>query len=193
MDLIFASSNPHKLQEVRSIIKSRKIISLFDLNDHDEVVEDGQTFRDNAYLKASYFYNKYQLATFADDSGLVVPALKGMPGVLSARYAGEDANYQKNNELLLQNMLEITNRQAYFITCICYIDNGGNAYYFEGRLDGEIIYEPKGRNGFGYDPIFLVPAFTKTLAEMTDEEKNFHSHRFFALMKFNAHIQKEGL
>lgn len=190
MDLIFASSNLHKLIEVKNIIKNHKIISLRDLRDYDEVDETGTTFQENAFLKAKYFFDKYKMPVFADDSGLVVDFLNGEPGVRSARYSGEGATYQSNNNKLLKALENVENRKASFITVICYIDEFGVDHYFEGKVDGLITEDFRGENGFGYDPLFYVPKLGKTFAEM-GSIKNTLSHRARALEGFNQFLNKE--
>jgi len=125
MDLIFATHNNNKINEAKNILKDVNIISLKDLSDYDQVEEVGATFSENAFLKANHFYKKYHKATIADDSGLVVLSLGGAPGITSARYAGNNCDYSKNNQYLLENMKGIIDRQAYFITVICYIDSNG--------------------------------------------------------------------
>jgi len=191
MDLLFATTNSHKLQEIKAIIKEHNIISLVDLNDKTEVEESGETFRENAYLKAKYFYDKYKIPTFADDSGLIVHALGNEPGVRSARYAGEKATYLENNLKLLKKLENIEDRSAYFITVICYIDQKGMVHYFEGKVTGEIIAEFRGNEGFGYDPIFYLPKYGKTYAELGNE-KNKISHRYLALDKFLQYLKGES-
>lgn len=190
MNLIFASTNLNKFEEVHAILNSHKIISLRDLNDFDEVEEDGSSFRENAYLKAKHFYDKYNQAVFADDSGLVVEALNGEPGIRSARYSGTNASYQSNNLKLLKEMQDIDNRKAYFITVICFIDFSGEVHYFEGRIYGDISREIKGTDGFGYDPIFYIPEYDKTFAQL-GSLKNKLSHRARALFSFNEFLNKE--
>lgn len=192
MELLFASQNQGKLSEVRKILQDLKVICLKDLGDDSEVEETGNTFRENAYLKAKHFYEKYGKPVFADDSGLVVPALNGEPGVRSARYADEHGNYAKNNLLLLEKMQEVKDRSAYFLTVVCFIDESGEVHFFEGRLDGEIAREPKGRNGFGYDPLFYMPEYGMTLAEMEPELKNRISHRYKALHLLSEHLKERS-
>lgn len=190
MDLLFATHNHNKVKEALDILKGFNVIGLDDLKDESDVEETGQTFYENAYLKAKYYFDKYHRPTFADDSGLVVPSLNGEPGIYSARYA-EHGNYLKNNLLLLENMKHIKDRQAYFITVICFIDKDENVYNFEGRLNGKIDYELKGNLGFGYDPLFIIPSLGKTLGEIPKEAKNSLSHRFLALKQLIAHLQKD--
>ena len=190
MDLIFASSNLHKLIEIKSIINNHNIISLRDLRDYDEVEETGNTFKGNAFIKAKYFYEKYNKPVIADDSGLAVDALGGEPGVRSARYSGEGATYLSNNNKLLKALENQENRNASFITVICFIDESGVDHYFEGKINGIIIDEFRGDNGFGYDPIFYLPELDKTFAEM-GSIKNTLSHRARALEGFKQFLNKE--
>ncbi|MFA7435501.1 MAG: RdgB/HAM1 family non-canonical purine NTP pyrophosphatase [Bacilli bacterium] len=190
MDLLFASSNKNKVEEVKLIFNKHNIISLADLNDYDEVDENGSSFHENAYLKAKYFYDKYKIAVFADDSGLVVEALNGNPGIRSARYSGENATYLSNNLKLLAELKDKTNRHAYFISVICFIDESGEVHYFEGRVDGEISQSIQSDNGFGYDPIFYLPEYNKTFAEL-GSEKNKISHRAKALFSLNKFLKRE--
>lgn len=193
MDILFASKNRHKAEEAQAILGAAgiHIISLSDLHDEDDVLEDGLTFSENAYKKAVYYSQKYRMRVFADDSGLVIPALNNEPGVFSARYAGEHGNYRKNNILVLEKMKGIADRQAYFVTAISYIDCFGKAYSFEGRLQGRIAEAMHGENGFGYDPLFFIPELGKTLAEIPNEAKNSLSHRFFALSQLMNHLKEE--
>lgn len=193
MELLFASQNPHKLSEVRAILSHLpvKVMDLKEIGDDTEVEETGSTFRENARLKAEYFYKKYKKPVFADDSGLIVPALDGEPGVHSARYAGEHGNHYKNNLYLLEKMQGIKERSAYFLTVICFLDKNGQDHFFEGRLNGEIAYELKGNEGFGYDPVFFLLEYNSTLAEIGTEKKNKLSHRYLALKEFAKFLQKE--
>ncbi|HHX80869.1 MAG TPA: RdgB/HAM1 family non-canonical purine NTP pyrophosphatase [Acholeplasmataceae bacterium] len=193
MELIFASHNPHKLSEVRAILSDLPVVvtDLKEIGADSEVEETGTTFRENARIKAEFFYKKFKKPVFADDSGLIVTALGGEPGVHSARYAGEHGNHYKNNLYLLEKMQGITERDAYFLTVICFFDNTGQAHFFEGRLNGEIAYELKGSGGFGYDPVFYLPEYNSTLAEMGVLKKNQLSHRYLALKEFAKYLKKE--
>lgn len=191
MEILFATHNEDKVNEVKSILKNYKIYSLKDLNDNDDVIEDGSSFKENAYKKAKYFFEKYKIPTISDDSGLVVASLAGMPGINSARYAGESANYKTNNEKLIKEMENKQNRDAYFITVICYVDKLGNANYFSGKLFGTITEELRGVNGFGYDPIFYISKYKKTLAEMQGMKQKI-SHRFLALQYLDKFLKEEG-
>lgn len=190
MKLLFATNNKHKLSEIKAILKEHTIVSLNDLNDKTVVSENGKSFHENAYLKAKYFYDKYKIPTFADDSGLIVTILKDEPGIKSARYASDNATDLENNIKLLKKLENVTERDAYFITVICYIDQEGKDRYFEGRVNGIILNDFRGQNGFGYDPLFYLPEHNKTYAEL-GEEKNKLSHRYFALQKFNQYLSEE--
>lgn len=192
MLLLFASQNQEKLREVRKILNGIEVLGLKDIGDESEVEETGNSFRENAYLKAQFFYQKYKQPVFADDSGLVVPALGDEPGIKSARFADEHGNYLKNNLLLLEKMENIKAREAYFQTVICFFDEVGETHYFEGRLNGEIAREMKGENGFGYDPLFFLKNYGKTLAELELEQKNAISHRFHALNELAKFLKERN-
>lgn len=184
--LVFASNNAKKLKEIRAILSGYEIKSLKELGCEEDIPETAITFQGNAFLKAEYVFNKYGLPCFADDSGLVVEALNGEPGVYSARYAaaenGGEKSDEKNMDKLLQKLGENPHRNAYFISVICYYD-GKQTQYFEGKIPGTITQEKMGEGGFGYDPIFIPNGSALTFAEMPDEEKNKNSHRSIALKK----------
>ena len=187
--LVFATNNPHKLSEVHAIAGARfAIISLKELGCSDEIPETGETLIENALQKAQYIYNKFQCNCFADDTGLEIEALSGRPGVYSARYAGEHCSFQDNIEKVLLEMNGVSNRKACFKTVIALILNGQN-YFFEGKIEGEIMETEKGGNGFGYDPVFKPSGYDKTFAEMTDAEKNSISHRALATKQLNDFLQ----
>lgn len=181
--IVFASNNAGKLAEIRAMMpEGIRLISQAEAGFTDEVEESGKSFEENAELKARAVFDACGLPCFADDSGLEVKALKGMPGVRSARYAGEPASTAANNALLLQQMQGKPNRQAAFRTCICLV-NGSKTLFFEGSISGTIAEAPRGSNGFGYDPLFVPDGFQKTFAEMEAAEKNAISHRKQALAK----------
>ncbi len=186
MDIILATHNKDKVYEIKELVKETniKIISLSDLNDTDDVIENGLTFQANALIKAKYFYDKYQKPVLADDSGLVVPSLNGEPGIYSARYSG--GNDKDNNTLLLKNLINKKDRSAYYICSICFYDH--EPYFFEGKCHGTIGINEQGSNGFGYDPIFIFNG--QTFADVSLEEKNKHSHRAIALKKWLNFILK---
>lgn len=181
--ILVATHNEHKKEEIQQILGNEfQILSLSDFAIHDEIVEDGDTFEANALIKAKYCFEKTGVPSVGDDSGLVVEALDGRPGIFSARYAG-DHDFAKNIEKVLTEMQGETNRKAYFITVLCYYD-GQQIQYFEGRVYGNLLEDNKGHQGFGYDPIFVPEGYEKTFAEMNPDEKNKISHRKKALDKF---------
>lgn len=185
MELVVATTNPHKLEEIRSIlaVPSLVLIGARDLPGIPEVVEDGKTFESNAVKKAvatALFAKKWALA---DDSGLEVDALGGAPGVRSARYAGEPVSYAANNAKLLRELENDKPRTARFRCVIALSSPTGSARTVEGRCEGAIAFEPKGAGGFGYDPLFVPEGRTETFAEMNPGEKNAISHRGRALAR----------
>jgi len=190
VELVFATNNSHKLNELRAIVGNRfAIISLKELGCNDDIPETGTTLTENALLKAQYVYDRFQCNCFADDTGLEIEALNGRPGVYSARYAGEDCSFENNISKVLLELQGDENRKASFITVIALILNGDN-YFFEGKIEGEIMDSKKGTNGFGYDPIFKPLGYNKTFAEMDEAEKNSISHRALATQKLNDFLQK---
>ena len=181
--LVFATNNAHKLQEVAAKIEGRiKLLSLNDIDCHDDIAETGTTFSANASLKSHHIYNNYQLNCFGDDSGLEIDALNGEPGVYSARYAGEHGNHAANNQKVLEALQGVANRKARFKTVISLLWNGSE-YFFEGTVEGTIRPELSGTAGFGYDPIFQPDGYELTFAEMTLDQKNKISHRARAMEK----------
>ncbi|MFD1768530.1 non-canonical purine NTP diphosphatase [Sphingobacterium suaedae] len=189
LELVFATNNAHKLEEVRAIVGDRfKIQSLADINCHEDIPETGTTFEENAKQKTDYLVNTYGLYCFGDDSGLEVDALNKEPGVYSARYSGS-RDMEQNIDLLLENLGNSADRSARFRTVISLYLNE-RQHFFEGVIEGRIISERRGRGGFGYDPIFIPAGYFKTFAEMTTEEKNRISHRAIAVGKLAAFLQE---
>ncbi len=188
--LIFASGNKGKVEEVKKIFENElfEIISLQDLENVPDIIEDGGSFEDNARIKAEIIFKKYGLPTIADDSGLAVEQLNGAPGVYSARYAFEGCTYDDNNKKLLNELKDLSEPHiAKFVCCAVYLDE--NHYVSSiGEVHGKIIKERRGTMGFGYDPIFLPDNFDKTLAELNLEEKNKISHRSVAFNKLKKQI-----
>lgn len=183
MQLLFATQNPHKLFEIKHLIPSKiELLDLSKFNFSEEIPEDYFTLEENASQKAWYVYNKTRINCFADDTGLEIDALEGRPGVLSARYAGESKNPSENMKKVLSEMKVETNRNCRFRTIISLIIDGKEEL-FEGKIEGKIIYEPKGNEGFGYDPIFIPDGYSVTFAEMPISEKNKISHRALAFNK----------
>ena len=188
--LVFASNNAHKLSEIRALLGDRiEIISLSDLQCHDEIPETADTLEGNALIKARYVWEHYGLYCFADDTGLEVEALGGAPGVYSARFAGEHASFEDNVSLLLERLSGVAApRRARFRTVIALIDEYGT-HFFEGSVDGEITLERSGDHGFGYDPIFRPEGREETFAQLTEQEKNSMSHRGRAVQKLVRYLQ----
>jgi XTP/dITP diphosphohydrolase len=183
MKLIFASHNEHKTTEIRQLLPPDiQLLSLNDLNYHDEIEESAATLEGNAMLKATHVFTLFKLPCFADDSGLEVEALDNRPGVYSARYAGEPKNDDRNIAKLLDDLKGSTNRSARFRTFITLI-LPTTTLSFEGIIEGEITREKKGSNGFGYDPVFQPIESSITFAQMSMEQKNTISHRSLALEK----------
>lgn len=183
MKLAIATNNQHKLQEIRAILGDSfdELLSLKDLGIDVDVEETGTTLEENALIKARAILALSGIATLADDTGLMVDALNGAPGVYSARYAGEEHNDAKNRALLLKNLDGVKDRSAHFATVIalCYPD--GKTLTASGRVNGEILLSERGTEGFGYDSLFFSTELGKTFAEATQAEKNSVSHRGRAL------------
>ena len=188
MKIVFATNNEHKLDEITKISKGKlEILSLSDINCHEEIPETGDTLKENALIKAKYVKDKFGLDCFADDTGLEVDALDNAPGIYSSRYAGPNCDPEDNMQKLLQNLHGLENRKAQFRTVIALILNG-NEHYFEGVVKGEINHQKEGSNGFGYDPIFMPSGYNQTFGELSDEVKNGISHRAVAMEKFIAFL-----
>ena len=192
MNLIFASNNKYKLKEVSAVLIGMvTVTSLSDAGITEEIPETGDTLEENAFIKAAHIYRRTGKDCFADDTGLFVDALDGMPGVISARFAGEHCSAQDNIDKLLSLMPGENNRKADFKTVICLIQNGKEKY-FEGVINGSIGRSAKGTNGFGYDPVFIPGGFDKTFAELSAEEKNALSHRAIAVRKMKEWLGAGG-
>lgn len=183
MKIVFATNNLHKLEEIRKISEGQlEILSLSDINCHDDIPETGDTLQENALIKARFVKEKYGLDCFADDTGLEVEALNNAPGIYSSRYAGEDGNSENNMRKLLHDLNNIENRSARFRTVIALILHN-EEHFFEGEIAGEIINIKQGTNGFGYDPIFKPNGYDNTFGELSNEIKNRLSHRAIATQK----------
>jgi XTP/dITP diphosphohydrolase len=183
MEIVFASNNAHKLEEVRSKLpKEFTVLSLKDVLGEVDIPETGQTLDENASIKSRYVFDRTGKNCFSDDTGLEISALNGEPGVYSARYAGEGCSFQDNMDKVLLKMNRAEDRSACFRTVISLILNG-EEHFFEGRVDGEILTEEHGEKGFGYDPIFRPNGFKESFAEMTLAQKNEISHRGRAVQK----------
>lgn len=190
MKLVFATNNRHKLEEIQHLLGSKiKLLSLNDIHCSEEIPEDYFTLEENASQKARYIFDKYNVNCFADDTGLEIEFLKGKPGVLSARYAGENKDSQANIDKVLTELKGVNNRKARFRTVIALIINGCETQ-FEGIVEGTILTERHGDSGFGYDPIFLPDGYNLSFAEMNLNDKNKISHRARAINKLVDFIKK---
>jgi XTP/dITP diphosphohydrolase len=186
--LCFATNNAHKLEEIQAILgASFELLSLNDIHCKEELPETGNTLEANSLQKAKYLYDNYQVDCFADDTGLEVHALGGEPGVYSARYAGLQRSHTDNVNLLLKNLVNKPDRSARFRTVITLIQNG-NITQFEGIVNGKIIEDLRGTEGFGYDPIFIPEGYDRTFAEMSLMEKGEISHRGRAFEKLVTYL-----
>lgn len=178
-EIIFASRNKGKIQEVKDILADTElhIVSLLDLNDDEDIIEDGITFEENAIKKAFHVFNKYKIPVIADDSGLVVDQLNGQLGVHSARYSGPNATDDQNNMKLIEELKHLPEPHPakYFCSAVYY--NGEKYLTAEGEEKGIIILNAKGAHGFGYDPLFIPESYSVTMAELDPKEKNKISHR----------------
>ena len=188
-ELILASNNLHKVDEIKSILKDYNVLTLKDIGYFDEIEENGSTFEENALIKARAISKFSGKTAIADDSGLSIDLLDGRPGVYSARYSKEQTD-EKNIEKVLYE-LNGQHSKAKFVSIIAYVTPDGIEKTFRGECHGEIILEQRGNNGFGYDPIFYVPSFKKTFAEITSEEKNSISHRRQSLEKFSNYLREK--
>lgn len=195
--LLLATRNKHKVREIGEMMAGipLRLTTYDEFPGIPEAVEDGKTLEENASKKALHAARLSGLWALADDTGLEVEALGGAPGVHSARYAGPDCDYDDNNRMLLENLRGVPRRQrkAAFRTVVALASPDGGATLEEGRVEGLILEGPRGRNGFGYDPIFYLPARRKTLAELSPSEKNALSHRALALAKIRNHLVRVGI
>jgi len=199
MKIVLATNNPNKVREVKEILNGLgiEILTLKDLGIEIEIEEDQDTFEGNARKKAHTIFNLTKLPTIADDSGLMVDQLNGAPGVYSSRYAGEEHNYEKNNQKLLQELRDKPKPHRAKFICVINFKTETEDEIFTGIVEGEIVDSPRGTNGFGYDPLFKPDGFDVTYAELPSEIKNKISHRYKALLKFRDYlfdkIQRAGI
>lgn len=193
MDLVFATHNANKLKEVSLLLpKDIRLISLEDLGCHEEIPETETTLEANAQLKADYITKHYGISCFADDTGLIIDAINGAPGVHSARFAGEEKDSEKNMEKVLFELKNTTSRTARFKTVIA-LNLNKKRILFEGVVEGTITKEKQGAQGFGYDPIFIPVGYDQTFAQLPIHIKNKISHRGKALQKLIIYLTKHGI
>ncbi len=186
--LIFATQNQNKVDEVKAVFDGFSVVSLADLEYHQDIAETEKTFVGNALLKARHVFEVFKTPVFSDDSGLEVTALEGAPGVYSARYAGEEKNHAKNNAKLVDALKEVSNRTAQFKTVIAYKD-ATTEMTFEGVVNGFIAKKAAGLGGFGYDPLFIPNGYSKTFGELPKEIKLHLSHRSRAIAKLHHYLK----
>ncbi len=193
MKIIAATSNKGKVREIKSIFSGEdfEIISMKEAGLEREIEENGTTFEENALIKARTIAQLCDCAVLSDDSGLCVEALNGAPGIYSARYGGEDTTYDVKMKKLLDEISDADNRSAKFVSACALVYPDGRELVGMGEVHGRIGFEPKGENGFGYDPIFISDELNKTFAEATDDEKNSISHRKRALMDLYNKMRNE--
>ncbi len=190
MKLVFATNNQHKLSEIQNMLGNEfEVLSLADINCQDEIPEDHETLEENASQKAYHIYEKYGVNCFADDTGLEVTSLNNEPGVYSARYAGSARSSEDNMNKVLKNLEGVEDRTARFRTVISLVIDGKETQ-FEGIVEGDILLEEKGKDGFGYDPIFQPNSYDISFAEMALSEKNKISHRGNAVRKLVEYLLK---
>ena len=191
MDIVFATHNSNKLKEVQQILpKHINLLSLDDINCHEEIIETADSIEGNALIKANHVFKNYNYPCFADDTGLFVDALNGEPGVYSARYAGPQKNAEDNNNKLLERLKNIKNRAAHFKTVIAY-KTADQEKIFTGICPGTIITSPEGHHGFGYDPLFKPQHYEDTFATLDPQIKNKISHRALSIQKFLEHLKNK--
>jgi XTP/dITP diphosphohydrolase len=194
-EVVLATKNRGKIKELTTLLNHvfEKIISLIDLDSVPNIIEDGNTFKENALKKAHSISEFTQKPALADDSGLEVEILGGRPGVFSSRYAGENAGDRDNINKLLQELSGISNRRGRFVCNLALVFPGGREIIVEGTCEGIITHEPRGKGGFGYDPVFFIPEIKKTMAELTFEEKNLISHRARAVRALIMYINGQRI
>jgi XTP/dITP diphosphohydrolase len=193
MQLVFATNNLNKIKEIKHLLNnSVEVLGLSEINFAEEIPETGITIKENALQKAKYINNILGYNCFADDTGLEVQALNGMPGVYSARYAGLNNDANKNIDKLLNELKNTTNLNARFVTVIALILNG-QEFFFEGVITGKISKERRGVAGFGYDPVFIPDGYNISFAEMSLEQKNKISHRSIATQKMIEFLNKKSI
>lgn len=194
--IIFATQNKGKVEEVSHLLSGSgiQLISLLDLDDVPNIIENGKTFEENAKIKAKIIFDKYKIPTLSDDSGLSVDQLDGRPGVFSARYAGENATDEENNEKLLCDLKGLPEPHLAKFICSAVYYNGTNFITSSGEVKGKLISSPRGKNGFGYDPLFIPNGYNVTSAELDMNEKNKISHRAIAFKKLiNLILRTENI
>lgn len=190
--LFIGTGNQNKIKEIKEIFSNNnfdiEIKTPKDFNDTEEPIENGFSFKENAIIKAKYYYDKYKIPCLGEDSGITIDYLNGLPGIHSKRFL-PDLNVCQTNDYIISLLKDVKNRKATFHAVICYIDEKGKINIFEGLNDGEIAFKQAGSEGFGYDPIFYIPSEGKTEAELGNEYKSLNGHRAKAFEKFINYIK----
>ena len=188
--VVLAANNQGKLAELKVLLEDLgiEVLSLKDINFIEEIEETGNTLHQNSLIKASTIFNYCKMPVIADDSGLFVEFLDGQPGVESAYFAGKPSNPSKNNQKLLSELINAENRNAAFKCCLCFINQEGQEFYFEGEVQGKIASSQTGKEGFGYDPLFVPIGFDRSFADLGVEIKNKLSHRKMAFNKLKEFL-----
>ena len=190
-ELVFATSNKGKYDEVKKMMpRNINLLSLNDLNFTDDIQETGKTLKQNAKIKSDFIFNNFGINCFADDSGLEIDSLNGMPGIYSARFAGKTCNSNDNIEKVWKLLTGYKNTDAKFKSILS-LNIDGKTFFFEGKINGKIIFNKRGTNGFGYDSIFIPNGYNKTFAELNSVEKNEISHRSKALKRLIIFLDKQ--
>ena len=190
-ELVFATSNKGKYDEVKKMMpRNINLLSLNDLNFTDDIQETGKTLKQNAKIKSDFIFNNFGINCFADDSGLEIDSLNGMPGVYSARFAGKTCNSNDNIEKVWKLLKGYKNTDAKFKSILS-LNIDGKTFFFEGKINGKIIFNKRGTNGFGYDSIFIPNGYNKTFAELNSVEKNEISHRSEAFKRLIIFLDKQ--
>lgn len=190
--LMIATTNAHKVEEFRQMLEplGYEIHSLLECSTKIDIEETGQTFQENALIKARTVYEQLHIPVISDDSGLAVNAMNGGPGIYSARFMGRDCDYATKNQAIMDVVARSDDKGAQFICAIAYVDANGHEEVFTGTVEGTIATEMKGSNGFGYDPIFYYPPYGTTLADVSEAKKNQVSHRSRALQQLIAYLKE---
>mgnify|MGYP001193326185 FL=1 len=190
-ELVFATSNKGKYNEVKKMMpRNINLLSLNDLNFIGDIQETGKTLKQNAKIKSDFIFNKFGINCFADDSGLEIDSLNGMPGIYSARFAGKTCNSNDNIEKVWKLLTGYKNTDAKFKSILS-LNIDGKTFFFKGKIDGKIIFNKRGTNGFGYDSIFVPNGYNKTFAELNSVEKNEISHRSEAFKRLIIFLDKQ--
>lgn len=193
-EIMIATANPHKIEEFQTMLTpfGFQIKSLLDLEEPLDIIEDGDTFEENALIKAQTMYDTLHIPVLADDSGLCVNAMQGQPGIYSARFLGRDTSYDEKNQYIIDACKDALDRGCTFVCAIAYIMEDGTSKVFRGVVEGLVASHIEGNKGFGYDPIFYYPAYKTTLANVSEDDKHAISHRGRALRQLVQFMERQA-